>query len=207
MNPTIDLKGDHAAITIILDAMKRMVRDIRLGKFIDSYKIVQIVDFLHTFNENCHYEKEEKMLFPALLESNISWTVDTINHLVSEHKLARIYIKEIEDKFDKYLSGNNQILDSLCDSMIQYVKIEEYHIRIVDNVLLPLCDRIFDKNMLLALSAEFKNIQDRNIGHLKYLEFYKLLRMLYLSETNLSETNLSKANLSKVQNFGQVKYT
>ena len=179
MNPIIDLKGDHAAITIILDAMKRLVHDIRQAKFIDSYRIIQIVDFLHTFTENCHNEKEEKALFPALLNSNISWTVDTINHLVSEHKRASIYLKEIDSKFDEHLSGNTQILESLCLSMIQYVEIEEYHIRIVDNVLLPLCDRIFDKNVLLALSTEFKNIQNRSIGTLKYLEFYKLLTMLY----------------------------
>ncbi len=187
MNPTIDIKGDHAAITIILDAMKKMAHDIRHSKFIDSYRIVKIVDFLHTFNEDCHNEKEEKTLFPALLESNISWTVDTINHLVSEHKLAHTYIKEIDDKFKEYLSGNNQILESLCVTMIQYVEIEEYHIRIVDNVLLPLCDRIFDKNTMLALSVEFKNIQDRNIGSLKYLEFYKLLTMLYVENDIESE--------------------
>ena len=178
MHPTIDIKGEHAAITRILEAMKKMVRDMSKGKFMDSYRIVQIIDFLHTFTAHCHYEKEEKMLFPALMESNLSWTLDTINHLVNEHKRARVYIQEIDDKFDEYLSGNAQIVESLCESITQYVEIEEYHIRIVDNVLLPLCDRIFDKKTLQALSAEFKNIQDQTVGSLKYLEYYKLLTML-----------------------------
>lgn len=178
MHPTTDIKGEHAAITRILEAMKRMVRDMRKGKFMDSYRIVQIIDFLHTFTIHCHYEKEEKVLFPALMESNLSWTLDTINHLVNEHNLARVYIQEIDDKFDEYLSGNTQIVESLCKIMTQYVEIEEYHIRIVDNVLLPLCDRIFDKKTLQVLSTEFKNIQDQSVGSLKHQEYYKLLLML-----------------------------
>jgi hemerythrin-like domain-containing protein len=187
MHPTIDIKGEHAAITRILDAMKKMVRDMRKGKFMDSYRIVQIIDFLHTYAVHCHYEKEEKLLFPALMENNLSWTFDTINHLVNEHQLARVRIQEIDDKFDAYLSGNTHIVESLCVSMTQYVEIEEYHIRIVDNVLLPLCDRIFDKKTLQALSVEFKYIQDQSVGSLKYLEYYKLLTMLNMDNNVESE--------------------
>jgi hypothetical protein len=53
--------------------------------------------------------------------------------------------------------------------------------------LLPLCDRIFDKQKLLELSAEFKNIQDLNVGSLKHLEYYKLLSMLHVENDMESE--------------------
>lgn len=187
MNPTTDLKGEHTAILIILEAMKKMALDIRKGRFIDSYRIVQIIDFLHTFNENCHFEKEEKKLFPALIDCNIPWTLDIINHLVTENERARIYIKDIDNKFEEYLSGDTQILDSLCVSMIQYVEIEEYHIRIVDNVILPLCERIFDKQMMQTLSSEFKNIQNRNAGSFKKPDYYKLMSMLNVEDAIHSE--------------------
>jgi len=187
MNPTFDIKGEHASIIIILDAMKRLAVDMRIGKFIDSYRIVQIFDFLHTFTENCHNEKEETCLYPALLEYDIPWTVDTVNHLVSEHKLAQNCIKEIDALFQEYLSGNTQIIDALTSSMLRYVELETKHIKIVDNVVLPLCEKIFDTKKHNAISFDFKKIQDRKVGHLKHLEYYKLLIMLHAENDVISE--------------------
>ena len=185
MNPLLDIKGEHTAITMILDAMKKLASDLRNGKFIDSYRIVQILDFLHTFNLNSHYEKLEKILYPALLGYNIPWTTETINHLISEHETAHTYLKEIDDRFDKYLSGNAQTVESLYASMMKYVRLEENHIKITDNVILPLCERIFDKNKLKSISSDFKKIQDQQVGHDKHMEYYKLLKVVY-SESNVN---------------------
>jgi hemerythrin-like domain-containing protein len=187
MKPTIDIKGEHYAITIILGAMKKLAHDMRIGKFIDSYRIVQILDFLHTFTEHCHYEKEEKCLFPALLECDIPWTVDTINQLTDEHKLAHEYINTIDTLFQEYLSGNAQVLNSLSSCMMNYVVIEERHIKIVDNVLLPLCDRVFDAEKLKSITDELKKIQDQSVGHEKHLEYYKFLARLYAENDVISE--------------------
>lgn len=191
MKPIIDIKGEHYAITIILDAMKKLAHDMRIGKFIDSYRIVQILDFLHTFTVQCHYEKEEKCLYPALLESDIPWTADTISHLIEEHKLAHEYINEIDVLFDEYLSGNAQILNSLSLSMMKYIALEERHIKIVDTVLLPLCDRVFDADKLKSISVELKKIQDQNVGHVKHLEYYKFLSLLYAENDVISESAFS----------------
>lgn len=187
MNPIFDIRREHAAITIILDAMKKLALDMRIGKFIDSYRIVQILDFLHTFNERCHYEKEEKSLYLALSEHDIPWTADTINHLVREHKVAHTCIKQIDLLFQEYLSGNIQIIDNLSYSIIKYVELEKNHIKIVDNVLLPLCERIFDAKKLKSVSSDFKKIQDQNVGHLKHQEYYKLLAMLNAENDVITE--------------------
>jgi hemerythrin-like domain-containing protein len=188
MNPTFDIKGEHCAITIILKAMKKLAFDMRNGKFIDSYRIVQIIDFLHTFTEHCHIEKEEKSLYPALLEYDIPWTKETINDLIGEQKLAHTYINEIDTLFKEYLSGDAKITDRLSLSMLKYVELEERHIKTVDNVLLPLCERVFDAEKLKSVSLDFKNIQDQNVGHIKQLEYYKLLAMLYAENDVTSES-------------------
>jgi hemerythrin-like domain-containing protein len=188
MNPTFDIKGEHAAITIVLNEMKKLALDMRIGKFIDSYRIVQILDFLHTFNENCHYEKEEKSIYPALLDHDIPWTADVIGHLISEHKVAHRYILEIDKLFNEFLSGNKQILDSLALYMLKYVELEKNHIKIVENVVLPLCERIFDSPKLKSIASDFKYIQNHNVGHLKHQEYYKLLAMLKAEDEVINET-------------------
>lgn len=188
MNPTFDIKAEHAAITIILDAMKKMALDIRSGKYIDSYRIVQIFDFLHTFSTNCHYEKEEKILYPALLDFDVPWTAETIHHLVSEHKIALQYMKEMDELFEAYLSGNAQALGSLPSILLKYVDIERNHIKTVDTVLLPLCEKIFDKKNQTAIALKFKEIQDRSVGHDKHLEYFRLLSKLFAEKEVVSES-------------------
>jgi len=188
MNPIFDIKGEHYAIAIILKAMKKLAIDMRKGKFIDSYRIVQIIDFLQTYSDQCHSEKEEKCLYPALLEYNIPWTIETINDLISEHTLAHTYINEIDNLFQEYLSGDAKITDRLSSSMLKYVELEERHIKTVDNVVLPLCERVFDAEKLKSVSLDFKKIQDQNVGHIKHLEYYKLLAMLYAENDVTSES-------------------
>lgn len=186
MNSAIDIKGEHAAIAIILDAMKKLALDMRIGKFIDSYRIVQILDFLHTYTEHSHYEKEEKCIYPALLESDIPWTADTINHLIGEHKLAYGYIIKIDALLEEYLTGNVQIIESLSASMIKYVELGKRHIKIVDTVLLPLCDRIFDTDKLKSVSKALKKIHEQNIGHQQ--EYYQFLEMIYAENDRINES-------------------
>ena len=72
--------------------------------------------------------------------------------------------------------------------MLKYVELEERHIKTVDNVLLTLCERVFDNEKLKSIAIDFKKIQDQNVGHLKHLEYYKLLAMLYVENEVLSES-------------------
>lgn len=185
MNPTFDIKDEHVAISILLDAMKKLALDMRIVKFIDSYRIVQILDFIHIYTEHCHYEKEERCIYPALLEADIPWTLDTINLLADDHKLAQIYINEIDTYFQEYLSGNAQIIDSLSLSMIKYVEIGKRHIKIVDTVLLPLCDRVFDSDKLKAIAKDMKKIHNQHVSEQQ--EYYKFLEIVYAGNKIINE--------------------
>jgi hemerythrin-like domain-containing protein len=101
--------------------------------------------------------------------------------------VAHNYINEIDHLFHEYLSGNTQILHSLSLNMLKYVELEKNHIKIVENVVLPLCERIFNSDKLKSIAIDFKNIQNHNVGHLKYQEYYKLLAMLKAENAVFSE--------------------
>ena len=188
MNPTFDLKGEHGAMTIILAAMKKRAIDIRKNNYVDLFRIGQIIDFLRTYNDHCHHEKEEKILFPALLECDIPWTSDTIYHLVDEHLSTQTCLNEIDNELHHYLAGHSGTLDSLSSSMIKYVTLEENHIKIENDVLLPLSQKVLNKKTQETISISFRKIQDRHVGHPKNLEYYILLTKLY-SESKVVYAN------------------
>ena len=179
MNPTFDLKGEHDAIIIILAAMKKIASDILDRKHFDLFRIAQIVDFLKTYINRAHHDKEEEILFPALLECDAPWITDTINLLMDEHIIARGYMKAIDSNLREYIDGRAYALESMASGMLNYVSLEENHIKVENQALLPLADRYLNKTKLECISLDFKHIQKREIGQFQHLEYYILLRKLY----------------------------
>lgn len=187
MNPTYDLKGEHDAILIVLSAMKKIASDILDRKHFDLFRVAQILEFLKTYIDRAHHDKEEEVLFPALIECNVPWIADTIQLLMDEHIIARGYMQTIERNLLYYLEGYTYTYENMALSMLNYVALEENHIKVENLALLPLADRVLSKTKLECISVDFDHIQKREIGQFKYLEYYILLRKLY------AETNITRA--------------
>jgi len=180
MNPTSDLRGEHSAMQIILQAMKRLVNDIRENiNHPDVFKIRQIGDFLANYTIQCHYEKEEKGHFAALLEMDIPYLTRIINHLTSEHAIGREYIRVLNDNIGRYLAGQYVSFASIAANLLDFVELEQQHMRTEDTLIFPICDKLLIDSRLISISSDFRIIQDEQIGRAKYVEYYQLLNQLY----------------------------
>jgi hemerythrin-like domain-containing protein len=182
MNPKFDITGEHDASHIVLSAMKKLASDIRENRNFDLYRIAQIIEFLRTYVDHCHHDKEELILFPTLVETDVPWVIDTIHLLIDEHIIARSYVKAMDTNLREYVKGHVYSIESLASNMVNYVTLAENHMKIENQALLPLIDRFFNRTKLESISLDFRHIQKREICQNKHLEFYILLRKLY-SET------------------------
>lgn len=178
MNPTIDIQSDHVAMSIILDAMEKRAYEILKSGNVDYFRIGQILDFLHNYADNLHYAKEERILFPAVMDVTKPWISKTINNLIREHELARSYIKEIDTLLHACLAGDTDALRKLGSVMLSYVELEKNHIKVEDDVVMPLFNRLQESNKLDEFKFEFKQLPAEKIDHLKYLEYYRLINIL-----------------------------
>jgi hemerythrin-like domain-containing protein len=178
MNPSIDIQSDHVAMHIILDAMEKRAQEIFKNGTVDYFRIGQILDFLHNYTDTLHYAKEERILFPAVLAPTRPWISKTINNLIHEHALARDYIREIDKNLQSCLAGDNDALQELASVMLKYVELEKNHIKVEDEIVMPLFKRLLDSKKMENFKFEFKEIPDKKIDHLKYLEYYRLINIL-----------------------------
>ena len=178
MNPTTDIQSDHVAMTIILDAMEKRANEILENGNVDYFRIGQILDFLHNYTDTLHYAKEERILFPAVADDSKPWISIMINNLVQEHALARDYITEIDMHLNSCLAGDANALQDLGAVMLKYVELEKNHIKVEDEIVMPLFKRLLNSNMLEGFKFEFKQIPTEKIDHLKYLEYYRLINIL-----------------------------
>jgi hemerythrin-like domain-containing protein len=178
MNPSIDIQSDHVAMSIILEAMENRAQEILKNGNVDYFRIAQILDFLHNYANNLHYAKEERILFPAVMDVSKPWIFKTIKNLIHEHTLAREYIKQIDKNLRSCLDGNTNALQDMALVMLKYVALEKNHIKVEDDVVMPLFKKLLDSNKMEGFKFEFKELPDKKIDHLKYLEYYRLINIL-----------------------------
>lgn len=179
MNPTYDLRGEHSAMKIILNSMKKLINDLKSSNTPDVLRISQIVEFLKIYTFNCHYEKEEKGLFAALLQLDKPQLTKTINRLIAEHAIARSYIDEFVVNLNKFQNGQYVSLSNVSKSFSDFVALEEQHMHIEDTVIIPWSERFLSESSLRTVAADIKLIQDEQVGSENHFEFYKLLNQLY----------------------------
>ena len=179
MSPSYELKCEHRTMAIILNALKKTASDLRRNRNIDFQRFSQITEFLMTYNDGCHHEKEEQFLFPALLEHGKSLTAGTIHQLTLQHRTFRDYLKEIDHRINESSQGRGITHDSLSAFILEYIAMQEKHIEIENSVLLPISDKILSLKQQETITLNFKFVQGQNVGHIKLEKFYILLTNLY----------------------------
>jgi len=190
MNPSIDIQSDHVAMSIVLDAMENRAHEILKAGHVDFFRIGQILDFLHNYADNLHYAKEERILFPAVNDDSKPWISKIITNLIHEHALARDYITEMDKNLRACLDGNTDALKVLASVMLKYVALEKDHIKVEDTIVMPLFKRLLDSNRMEGFKFEFKELPDKKIDHLKYLEYYRLINILSTENIYRSKTGI-----------------
>ena len=183
MHPTDDLRGEHTAMKIILHSIKKLILELQSSDSPDLFRISQIVEFLKIYTINCHYEKEEKGLFAALLELEQPHLTKTIEQLIADHSIARRYIEELISNLNKYLIGQYLSIKNISNSFSDFVALEEQHMRVEDTVIIPYSERLLTESRLHTIASDIKLIQDEQVGSENHFEFYKFLNQLYLENT------------------------
>ena len=61
-----ELKHDHHVIQQVVAGMSVVAELLDSGKQVDPSVLVDLVQFLRVFADQCHHEKEEQHLFPLL---------------------------------------------------------------------------------------------------------------------------------------------
>ena len=83
--PTEDLVGEHSVIVKMLRVMDKASEEINKGKEVEPELWKGAVDFLQNFVDKCHHTKEEKHLFPTMVERGVSGEAGPIAVMLREH--------------------------------------------------------------------------------------------------------------------------
>lgn len=152
---TQNLENDHVYIIRLLDVMEKMV----LNCATDTAHMEMVVNLIKTYADGFHHAKEEKVLFPLLVEKGFSNEQGPVSVMLHDHVEGREFVKGISERIDVYKAGNVSALPEIYQYMQGYVDLLRAHIGKENNVLFRMADKALSNDEQLELLNKFGSIE------------------------------------------------
>jgi hemerythrin-like domain-containing protein len=175
---TANLENDHVYILRLIDVME----EITTLPEVNVDHIETIIDIIRNFADGVHHAKEEKLLFPKMVEKGFSFDQGPVAVMMSDHVSGRKYVKGISDNLILYKSGDAAVLNDLYKNMRGYIDLLRSHISKENNVLFRMADKAFSNEEQQFLSNEFKKVEtnaDNEDVNKKYITRINELAKVY----------------------------
>jgi hemerythrin-like domain-containing protein len=176
-SPTASLIHDHAVVGVVIAAMEREARRIRETGEIDADDVRRMVDFTRGFTDGCHHTKEERALFPRLLERSPQ-AQGPVAVMLREHDGGRARIAAVAGALEKARRGDAPARLVVADNLAGYASLLFAHIAKENNVLFPLADRELGADDQRWLSGEFARVEREDAGAGEHERWLALAREL-----------------------------
>ena len=100
MGPTNLLMQEHELIAKGLAVLREMAERIERGESVPPDSARRLLDFFVAFADQHHHLKEEKLLFPALVEAGLPAEHGPIGVMLREHEIGRALVARLPHRFD-----------------------------------------------------------------------------------------------------------
>ncbi|WP_320053218.1 hemerythrin domain-containing protein [uncultured Acetobacteroides sp.] len=154
------LLHEHNAILVALGVIEKMCKHAKNHHGVDPKDIIDIVDFLDVYVNECHHTKEEVFFFPALVKVGVRNQDGLIGSMIAEHRLERELIVRIRG------SIVNDVVDKeeFVGAASAYIELIRTHIVKENSVLFQISDIKFTEATHRRLVNEFESIEKNRLG-------------------------------------------
>jgi hemerythrin-like domain-containing protein len=143
--PTHILRHEHRVIEQGLRALDGMCSRLELGETASPEAFDRLLDFIQFYADRAHHEKEERLLFPALMKSGFELEEEPLEFLKQEHEIERELSNALGVEFAAYRNGNPEAARLFTETAREYINHLVRHMRREDAILFRLVEEILDE--------------------------------------------------------------
>jgi hemerythrin-like domain-containing protein len=177
MKATKQLRDEHEGVMLMLQILSEVSRQFHATGRVNEEHFTGILEFLKVFVDQCHHEKEEELLFPALVHSGIPQD-GPIAVMLYEHEMGRKYVRVITEAFERHRFKDATAAAAIEQHALDYIELLTDHIDKENNILFAMADDRLSQEKQDELFDGFEKIEASRIGPGKHAEFHALLGML-----------------------------
>jgi hemerythrin-like domain-containing protein len=173
MSEAIDvLRHEHEAILLALGILDRIAADAALGQAAPG-DVAQFLGFLHEFADTCHHGKEERLLFPAMIDAGLPAQGGPISVMLAEHEQGRSLVAAMA-----HASEGSVDAIAFPAAAHAYADHLRAHIDKENGILFPMAENVVEPETLAALHTAFERHEEEVMGHGRHEQLHAMLKDL-----------------------------
>jgi hemerythrin-like domain-containing protein len=164
---------EHRVIERVLASLEKQAHKLNAGDPVRASFFRDVADFVRNFADGCHHNKEEGVLFPAMVASGVPEEAGPIAVMLAEHEEGRGLTRAMRKAAERLERGESQAAPEVARNGLAYASMLRQHILKEDNILYPMAEQAIPKQEQESLAAAFERIEqeERREGvQRKYLE-------------------------------------
>lgn len=150
------LREEHDEILKFIVELREKCVDFMEHDTMEMEYFRNAVSFIRNFADKAHHQKEEKILFQAMMERLGTVAVNLIQHgMLVEHDLARLHVMELENAlnaYEKEKTPENK-LDIIANA-VGYCYLLKRHVDKENAVVYPYAEKNLSADVMKQLDEE-----------------------------------------------------
>ena len=175
------MEEEHSNINRALAVVRNICLGLMDGRDVPDADFRQIIDFIRGYADKHHHGKEEKFLFPAMVEK-MGPVADKLvtNGMLVEHDLGRANVLALETALNEYRKTPTPELKlDILSYAMAYAHLLQLHIEKENSVVYPFAERglseedfklINEKSEVYEAEKKTEGVQEKYLNALELLE-------------------------------------
>jgi hemerythrin-like domain-containing protein len=155
------IHAEHRSLSAVLWSLNYLARETRIEP--DFELLSLMVDYIEMFPERLHHPKEDQHLFTALRRRTAEAEA-VLQTLTAEHARGAHMIDDLRFALARYRAVGEAGRSQFGTAVHAYVQFHWEHMRMEEEVLLPLAARVLTQDDWQAIAAAFSESGDPLLG-------------------------------------------
>jgi hemerythrin-like domain-containing protein len=179
MNALQSLASEHRLILRTLDAFETYVGYVEAAIAVDRFDLQRFVAFFQDFAGLYHHDKEESLLFPALLETGLDWNADPLSRLRREHDQETYLIQSLEHSAMQGEAWSEDERQHFLNIAKEFIAFQRNHVRFENADVYPRAERL-SETTLARLTRDMQRLDESlRVRNARLVELAEILRRRY----------------------------
>lgn len=175
------IREEHRALSAVTQSFRILARDVRDRGHVPDYELfTMILDYIEGFSDRLHHPKEDEYLFAALRRRGVGApeALEVLEVLERDHARGDELTHDLRFLLARCRVGGAAALEGFAAAVEEYVEFYWRHMRLEEDVILPLAERILTEADWEPIDAAFRANEDPLFGDRPRAEFRKLLQLI-----------------------------
>lgn len=172
------IRDEHQALAAMLSSITLLIAEHRRKGVPPPFDVLRAMLFyIDEYPERLHHRKESELLFPAI-RRNSPEAADVLDKLDRDHANGERAIRDLEHALIAYEMMGEPRAQAFSAAMDRYLAFYRAHMRLEEDVVLPLALKVLSEDDWQQLDAAFAENRDPLTGHKPEAEYEKLFSFI-----------------------------